>query len=72
MDLPERIQPIPVTPPIRALVMISSPTDYPRLDSEGEWKKLTESVSDLLASGMLTIDRLDDETLSALQRRLRR
>ena len=35
MDLPEVMQPIAVTPPIRVLVMISSPTDYPSLDVEG-------------------------------------
>ena len=35
MDLPEVLQPIAVTPPIRVLVMISSPTDYPSLDVEG-------------------------------------
>ena len=29
MDLPEVLQPIAVTPPIRVLAMISSPTDYP-------------------------------------------
>jgi tetratricopeptide (TPR) repeat protein len=72
MDLPERIQPIAVTPPIRVLVMISTPTDYPPLDAEREWGKLNVAVSDLLDSGQLAIDRLDDATLSALQRRLRR
>ena len=40
MDLPERIQPISVTPPIRVLVMIASPTDFPTLDVEGEWTRL--------------------------------
>jgi tetratricopeptide (TPR) repeat protein len=72
MDLPERIQPIAVTPPIRVLVMISTPSDYPPLDAEREWGKLNVAVSDLLDSGQLAIDRLDDATLSALQRRLRR
>ena len=72
MDLAERIQPIPVTPPIRALVMISSPTDFPSLDVEAEWTRLNESLHDLLESGHIAIDRLDDASLGALQRRLRK
>jgi CHAT domain len=71
MDLAERIQPIPVTPPIRVLVMISSPTDFPSLDVEAEWTRLNESLHDLLESGHIAIDRLDDASLGALQRRLR-
>jgi hypothetical protein len=72
MDLPDAIQPIAITPPIRVLVMISSPSDYPSLNVEAEWKKLTEALADLLASGQISIDRLDNATLPALQRRLRR
>ncbi|MGH9373924.1 MAG: CHAT domain-containing protein, partial [Vicinamibacterales bacterium] len=72
MDLPDPIQPVAVTPPIRALVMIASPNDYPSLDVEAEWKKLTESLGDLLAVGHISVDRLDDASLPALQRCLRR
>jgi hypothetical protein len=72
MDLPEVLQPIAITPPIRVLVMISSPTDYPTLDVEGEWRRLQESLADLIAAGTLSLDRLDEATLAALQRRLRR
>ena len=72
MDLPEAIQPIAVTPPIRVLVMIASPSDYPTLDVEAEWKRLNESLEDLIAAGTIAIERLDDATLGALQRRLRR
>ena len=72
MDLPEIIQPIAVTPPIRVLVMISSPSDYPTLDVEAEWKRLNDSLADLIAAGTIAIDRLDNATLNGLQRRLRR
>ena len=72
IDLPDPIGPITVTPPIRVLVMISSPTDYPRLDVEGEWRRLNESLTKLVASSQLAIDRLDDATLPALQKQLRR
>ncbi|MGH7847047.1 MAG: CHAT domain-containing protein, partial [Candidatus Binatia bacterium] len=51
---------------------ISSPTDYPPLDVEQEWAKLQESVADLTKSGLIVLERLDNATLSLLQRRLRR
>ena len=51
MDLPDPIQPIALTPPIRALVMISSPADYPALDVEAEWKNLKGSLADLSPRG---------------------
>ena len=72
VDLPELIQPIAVRPPIHVLVMISSPSDYPALDVEAEWKRLQESLADLIAAGTIAIDRMDDATLGELQRRLRR
>jgi hypothetical protein len=72
MDLPEPIQPIQVTPPIRVLVMIASPADYPPLDVEAEWTRLNTALQQQLASGHIAIDRLDDASLGALQRRLRR
>jgi CHAT domain len=71
VDLPDPIGPISVTPPIRALVMISSPADYPQLDVEGEWSRLNEALGDLVRSSQLVVDRLDNATLSALQRQLR-
>jgi len=61
-----------VTPPIRVLVMISSPSDYPALDGEAEWKRLNESLADLISAGTISVERMDDATLSALQQRLRR
>jgi hypothetical protein len=72
MDLPERIQPIAVKPPIRVLVMISSPTDFPPLDVEAEWAQLNESLADRIAAGQLAIERLAGASLEALQHRLRR
>ena len=72
MDLPEVVQPIAVTPPIRVLVMISSPTDYPPLDVEAEWQRLNEALGDLIKAGTLLLERMEEATLAALQRRLRR
>jgi hypothetical protein len=72
MDLPEVLQPIAVTPPIRVLVMISSPTDYPSLDVEAEWQRLNDALGDLIKAGTLSLERMEEATLTALQRRLRR
>ena len=72
LPLPERIQPLPVTPPLRVLVMIASPSDYPPLDAEREWEKLQESVRELEVRGRVVLERQEKATLSELQRRLRR
>jgi hypothetical protein len=72
MDLPEVLQPIAVSPPIRVLAMISSPTDYPPLDVEAEWRRLNEALGDLITAGTLSLERMEEATLAALQRCLRR
>jgi hypothetical protein len=72
MDLPEVLQPIAVSPPIRVLAMISSPTDYPSLDVEGEWQRLNDALAGLIEAGTLSLERMEEATLTALQRRLRR
>jgi hypothetical protein len=72
LDLPERIRPLAVQPPLRVLGMISSPAGYEPLDVDREWAKLAEAVADLTGQGLVTVERLAQPTLAALQRRLRR
>ncbi len=72
LDLPERIRPLEVKPPLRVLVMISSPRDHPPLDVDREWRKLKEALGDLEQRRLVTLERLEEATLIALQRRLRR
>ncbi len=72
VDAPERIQPIAVTPPLRLLVVTSSPTDYPALHVEVEWTRLNEALANLIAEGQIAIERLDRATFHALQHRLGR
>ncbi len=72
LDLPERIRPLAVQPPLRVLGMISSPRGFEPLDVEREWAKLAEAVAELAGQGLVTIERLEQPTLAALQRRLRR
>jgi hypothetical protein len=71
LDLPERIEPLLVTPPLRVLVMISSPVDYPELDAEREFANLHDALGELEQRGQVSIERLPEASLSALQRRLR-
>ena len=71
LELPEMVRPLAVTGPLRILMMISSPTDYPQLDVKRESEKMTQALGDLEQRGLITVERLEDATLSALQRRLR-
>lgn len=63
--------PAAITMPLRVLVMISAPADFPTLDVEGEWQRLQEATVPLRESGMIELERLDTATLIALQRKLR-
>src|SRR6267154_2329517 len=71
LDLPQRIAPLRVALPLRVLVMIASPRNLKRLDTEGEWERLQESLGDLLSAGQLVIERLPAATLDALRLRAR-
>ncbi|MDQ5850570.1 MAG: CHAT domain-containing protein [Chloroflexota bacterium] len=71
LELPERVQPFRVKPPLRILVMIASPADYPQLDVEREWRQLCVALDDLQGRQLITLDLLETATQPALQRRLR-
>lgn len=71
LELPERIRPLSVAPPLRVLVMIASPDGFPVLDVEREWEKLNEALLDLQHDGLFVLERLEKAKLSTLQRRLR-
>jgi hypothetical protein len=60
------------TLPLNILVVIASPSDLPALDIEVEWQILSSSVESLARRGIVKLDRLEDASLAALQRRLRR
>jgi Tfp pilus assembly protein PilF len=72
LDMPERIRPLTVVAPLRVLVMIAGPTDYPRLDVRQEWFNLNTAVAPLQEAGLLQLDLLETPTLTGLQRQLRR
>src|SRR5215469_87225 len=59
-------QSIEVSHPLRILVVISSPSDYPPLDVDREWSKLQDAVAPLIAKGLVEIERLDEPRLARL------
>lgn len=71
IEVPERIRPLEVKPPLRILAMISSPAGYESLDVEQEWIRLREALSEMIGRGLVILDRLEQPTLMSLRRRLR-
>ncbi len=72
LELPDRLQPLAVQPPLKMLVMVASPSDYGALDVEQEWRRLNQALGDLKARGLIELQRLEGATLAVLQRLLRR
>ena len=71
LEFPESIRPLDVVSPLRILVVISSPTNYPQLDVEREWKTLKDTLADLEKKKLVVLERLDKPQLAALPRALR-
>ena len=70
LDFAERVEILEVAPPLRVLLVVSSPTDYAQLDVERECGKMEEAVAELKKAGRLSVDRLDHATLGELNRAL--
>ena len=71
IELPESPRALKIAPPLRILVMISSPNDYETLDVEREWSKLNDALRDLIANNAVQLERLEGASLGALRRKLR-
>ncbi len=71
LELPQRIQPLAMQPPLQILVMIANPRDVGYLDVEDEWRKIQAALADLVQRGLVTLTRLENATLASLQRQLR-
>jgi hypothetical protein len=71
LDLPDPPRPLIVEGPLRLLVMIASPTDYPELDIEQEWSLLTGTLAQQQEEGQVLVERIA-ANMSALRGRLRR
>ncbi|MCA1579902.1 MAG: CHAT domain-containing protein [Acidobacteria bacterium] len=72
LELPDRIKPVPVKPPVRVLVVIASPKDKAPLDSAREFKKLKDALGTLVQNGMVELDLLERPTFKVLLRALKR
>jgi hypothetical protein len=71
VDLPTGVRSLAVSPPLRVLVMISSPTDFAQLDVAQEWAQLEGALGELADRGQVSLQRLETATLASLQRPLR-
>lgn len=63
--------PAPIMYPLRVLVMIAAPVDFPPLNVEEEWRRLQVATSALQQKHLIRLDRMDDSSLIGLQRQLR-
>lgn len=72
LDLVSTRRPLQVEPPLRIIAMVSSPIDLARLDVGQERAKVEESLAGLVAQGAVEVHWLEQPTLQALQRGLRR
>jgi hypothetical protein len=70
LDLPEAVKPLEASPPLRILLMVSSPTDYDPLDVEQEVGNVRQSLAEVIAKGFVVVERVDVAALSRLQRML--
>ena len=66
IEMPERIKPITVNLPLHILVMISSPSDYLRLDVGRERSRLEETLEPLTKAGNVRVKWLENPTLTDL------
>lgn len=72
LETPEQPRALAVTPPLKVLVMIASPSDHEPLDVGAEWARLRSALADLEQRGLVTLEALEEASLPALQHRLRR
>jgi hypothetical protein len=70
-NLMHQIVPFKVEPPLRMLVVNSSPGGYPSFDREQAWFTILDTLDYLALEKKLIIERLNKPTLFDLQRRLR-
>jgi hypothetical protein len=70
LELPERIRPLAVAPPLRILVVIAGPKDQSPINGEREWARLCAAMRELEERGLVVLERVP-ATLTALQDQLR-
>jgi tetratricopeptide (TPR) repeat protein len=71
LELPQVIQPLTVTPPLRILGMVASPRDLAPLDVEREKQRMGKAIKDLYARDQVDLTWLEGQTWRDLQRVMR-
>jgi outer membrane protein assembly factor BamB len=72
LDLPKPRRPLEVALPIRILGVVSAPLDAKPIDVGLERHKVETALATLMARGAIAIDWLEEASLAALQRQLRK
>lgn len=72
LELPGSRPPLTIKLPLRVLVMISSPGNYPLLDVEEERTRLYDSFAELRSQGLVELELLAEASVFALHQQLRR
>jgi len=70
LDLPNPLEPLAVDGALRMLVVVSSPTDLPRLDAGAEWDRLNDALAHLAAEGRVVLEPLEIATLDSMRKTL--
>ena len=71
IEFPQQIQPLAVTTPLNVLVMISSPSDFVKINKTEEWENLKDTLQPLEKLGLLRLEPLEQASLSVLRKALR-
>jgi len=71
LEAPQPIQPLLIEPPLRILAMIASPSDLDALDVERERERMSRSLQELEASGLVELTWLEGQTWRHVQRAMR-
>jgi tetratricopeptide (TPR) repeat protein len=72
LDLPQPVEPLRVSPPLRVLGMVTSPSGLDPLDVEHEKRLVEEAIRGLREDGLLELTWLEGQTWRHLQRAMRR
>ena len=71
LEVPRSAQPLPISPPLTVLAVLSNPQDVEPLAVEREWALLQAALQGLEERNLVRLERLPAATLEALQIRLR-
>jgi hypothetical protein len=71
LELPQAVEPLLVSPPLRILGMVASPGDLLPLDVAQEKQRVEKALKDLQARGLVTLTWLKEQTWRDLQQAMR-